>query len=450
MPNRTGRARHLTLVPDIETDSDAVVEREYHRSGDVRAVVQLVLSVDVIGVSPRVWRKIKVRSDLLLPEFHAVLQAAIGWGGDTEYVLSGLPGRTSLEYFTSSMFGGAARGRSGDHVRIDEMLSGPSDHVQYQYGKRWNHSIEVLSVDSDVDDLRPVCLDGSGVCPPDDEHSGADVHRARTSEPISTIIAAANQRLRGSWISRSPEMESTAASPLVARIFKRAQAPVPLLLDLLPRCELTIESSVDLPVAQSAMAKISWFLRCVGERGIRLTPEGRLPHSVVEMVRDQLDWGIGWVGDSTSELDHHQATDLREAAKALGLVRVLKGTLVRTKAGSLLADDHVGLWSHCAARLPLGRQEYEQDAGTLFLVALAASASASQRDDMVVETMHALDWDVDPLDAFEAQKAAHPSVAFLDLIGAHGPLFYLGGGGTDSPSWARRFARDALRTGRRL
>ncbi|MDJ0396299.1 hypothetical protein QMK17_23630 [Rhodococcus sp. G-MC3] len=450
MPNRTERARHLTLVPDIETESDPVAGRFQDAPGDI-PVVQLILYVDVIGMNPPVWRKIKVRSDLLLPEFHAVLQAAIGWGGGTEYKMSGSAGTGSQDYCTPLLLEETEHCPSGDYVRIDSILLGPRDHVRYQYGKRWIHSIDVMSVDFDIDDLRPVCLAGSGMCPPDEGYSVTDARLAQDAEPTAMTVEAANRRLRDSWCLRSPETESSAASPLVARIFRRARsAPVPRLLDLLPRCELTIESSVDLPVAQIAMEKISWFLRCVGDRGIPLTYDGRLPEAVVEMVREQLDWGIGWVGDSAREFDHHQATDLREAAKALGLVRVLKGTLVRTKAGALLVDDHIGLWHHCAARLPLGRQDHEQDAGILFLVALAASASAVQRDDMVVETMHALEWGVNALDAFEAQKAAHPTVAFLDLIGAHGPLFYLGSGGTDSPSWARRFARDALRTGRRL
>jgi hypothetical protein len=218
------------------------------------------------------------------------------------------------------------------------------------------------------------------------------------------------------------------------------------LLELLPRCELTIDSSVDLPVARVAMSKVTWFLDRVGNRGMQLTADGLLPPKVVDAIRDELDWGIGWYGSSSLEGDHHQATDLREALKRLGLVRVLKGSLVRTRAGTTLLDDHVGLWNHCAARLPLGRQHHEQDAGTLFLVALAASASAQQRDEMVVETMHALGWGVAEHDPFEAQKAAHSTVAFLDLIGAHGPLYYLGRTGSDSPSWSRRFARDALRS----
>lgn len=471
MPNRSGRARHLRLVPDIQTESDVPPQRfdAVGVSPDKAspAIMQLTLYVSLVGVEPIVWRKIRVRSDLLLPEFHTVLQAALGWGGGTEYMMSGPVAGSLHTYCTQAMFGMTDDGMYGDHVRIDSMLLRRGDFVRYQYGELWTHAIEVESTDSDIDDLRPSCLDGFGVCPPDEgyspdtAHLQKAVHLRNLTEPVAKTIADANARLRGSWRSRTPEVESTAASPLVARIFRRVgNAAVPCLRELLPRCELTIESSVDLAVAQVAMTKVSWFLGRVGDRGMHLTDDGRLPPAAVEAMRDELDWGIGWVGDSARESDHHQATDLREAAKALGLVRVLEGSLVRTKAGNLLVDDHIALWHHCASRLPLGRQDYEQDAGTLFLVALAASASAAQRDVLVVETMRALEWGVDAADAseaqkfetqkFEAQNAAHPTVAFLDLVGAHGPLFYLGSSGSDSPSWARRFARDALRAGRSL
>lgn len=449
MPNRSGRARHLTLVPDIPTltDGPARFDDAYVDGFEVPAgIVQLTLDVTLSSGFPAAWRRIRVRSDLLLPEFHAMIQAAMGWGGRDHYLITTHAGSSAHTFCTPSMLAVGEVGQLGSHVRIDTLLSSPGDTIQYRYD-HWVHVIRVQSVDTDVDDLRPACLDGDQVCPPEVGFEQLAANPRPREESRETTIEAASLRLRHAWRSRSPEAESAAASPAVATLFRRVlEQPVPHLLDLLPRCELTIESSVDLPVARAAMAKVAWFLQLVGNRGVRLTDDGRLPPPVVEAVRDNLDWGIGWVGSSVRESDHHQATDLREAVRSLGLVRVLKGTLVCTKAGSLLADDSIGLWHHCAARLPLGKQDYELDSGTLYLVALAASASAEQRDAMVVQTMNALGWGGGECNAFDTQKLAHPTVAFLDLIGAHGPLFYLGGGGTDSPSWARRFARDALRT----
>ncbi len=442
MPNRTGRARHLTLVPDLPTEPRR--ELEFARAvRDVPAdgasgIVQLTLHVELLSYVPTVWRRLRLRSDLLLPELHALIQAAMGWH-DEHYRLDS----ASDTFVPAGLRDGTDA--AGDHVRVDAVLARPGDRAHYRFDEARGLSVQVMAVDMDIDDLRPTCLGAENICP--GHGADADAVSGRSSAPTVDEI---NTRLRGAREVRSSETESAAASALVARLFSRSGAvPKPRLLELLPRCELTIESSVDLPVADTAMTKMMWLLRKVGDSGIALAG-GRLPPRVVEAVRDELDWGIGWVGDSLFEADHHQATDLREAAKALGLVRVFKGELVRTRVGTALVDDPVGLWHHCAARLPLGKQPHEQDAGTLFLIALAASASPAQRDAMIVEVTGALDWVTGDHGAFEAQKIAHPTVAFLDLIGAHGPLFYLGGGGAESPIWARRFARDALRTSRRL
>ncbi|SNS49467.1 plasmid pRiA4b ORF-3 family protein [Rhodococcoides kyotonense] len=425
MPNRSGRARHLTVVPDLPADDPATgvsVPESFENAP------QFELLVTLRDVEPSVWRRITVRSDLLLSELRGVLVTAMGW---QDGLTSGFFARRGypIEEYLDRDF------------RVDDLLPHKGETLRFDYGldEPWVHVIELVQIDPDSDDSRSRCLDGAGGCPagvfrrvlvPDDHWDPAGFDRAET-----------DRRLRAPGLVRSIENESIAASPLVARLLRRARpASVPQVVELLPRCELTIDSSFDLPVAQVAMKKTAWFLQHVGTRGIELTATGHLPSSTVEAIRDELDWGIGWHGDSTREVDHHQATDLREAAKSLGLVRVLKGKVVRTKAGTQLADDHVGLWHHCAARLPIGRENYEKDAGTLFLIALAASASAEQRDAMTAHTMAALGWEMD------ARLAGQRSVAFLDLIGAHGPMYYLGRSDVEAPVWARRFARDALRS----
>lgn len=436
MPNSTGRARHLTMVPDIPAEMAAPVttRRRVSAVSASSAIAKLVLHVELVGSNPVMWHKLEVRSDLLLPELHGVLQAVMGWPGHERYEFTA----ADATYRARPAIDTGPRDVRAEHVRVDSLLATEDDALRYTCAGRIL-SVRLESIDHDIDDLRPLCLDASAERPSD-----AAVGHLR---PSTHVVDDANRRIGSSWTARSTEVESIAASPLVAGLFRAAHpAPVPRLLELLPRCELTIESSIDLPVATIAMAKVSWFLRLVGSRGLALTDDGHLPPAAVEAIRDELDWGIGWHGASAREIDHHQARDLREAARNLGLVRVSKAMLRRTRAGEALVDDPIALWNHCAARLPLGRREHEHDAGTLFLVALAASASARHRDVMVVETMSALGWGEGALDAFEVQKAAHPTVALLDLIGAHGPLYYLARDGSDAPGWSRRFARDALRT----
>jgi hypothetical protein len=441
MPNRSGRARHLWVVPDLPDDSPGrptLVEFAGlpARTAQPLQDAQFVLRVTLHGVEPAVWRRIRVRSDLLLAELHTVLQTAMGWSDRHPHSFSG---QTILD------------GDAEDHMRIDAVLPGigAALHYEYDFGDGWVHTVELEDIAFHVDDPRSRCLDGRRACPPED-CGGPSGYRALLNvddgwDPAAFDRVAVDLELRASTMSRTVETESIAASPLVARLLRGLRSTVvPQLNALLPRCELTIESSVDLPLAEIAMSKLAWFLQRVGERGIELTDAGYLPPSLVEAMRDELDWGIGWHGSSSREVDHHQVTDLRDAVRSLGLVRVLKGKLVRTKAGTQLADDHVGLWHHCVARLPIGREAQEKDAGTLFLIALAASASAQQRDEMATHAMAALGW------AMDARIAGQRTVAFLDLIGAHGPMYYLGRTDAPAPQWARRFARDALRSSARV
>ncbi|WP_415973597.1 plasmid pRiA4b ORF-3 family protein [Rhodococcus sp. 077-4] len=467
MSIRTGRIRHLSVVPDMP-DHD---EEADGGATDVarRNLVNFVLRVSIDHTRPEIWRRVRVRSDLLLSELHAVLQTALGWENRHLHAFSVRSAGATRRFEMEEMLDDEpdVLASSEERVRIEDVLTSHGSVMTYEYdfGDGWTHTIVLEQMDSDIDDLRSVCLDGARSCPPEesggpsryshDLEVAADasdpefVHiRARwgsTFDPALFDADAVNRVLHSFDVGRSALAEAVAASPVIGRLFDRVRpTEVPSLMALLPRCELTIESSVDLPVAEVAMSKLTWFLTRIGEEGAALTGAGYLKPAFVAAIREELDWGLGWVGVSNREIDHHQVTDLREAARLLGLTRTSKGRLLRTKLGASLAYDPVGMWRHAASRLPLGRETYETDAATLFLISLAASASVTHRNEMLIETVAELGWASEDSDVFDAQFAAQATVSFLDLIGAHGPRFYFRQGVSDSPSWSRRFARDAL------
>lgn len=467
MSIRTDRARHLSVVPDLpDTDEPA---DDSTNEGSLRSLVNLVLRVTIDHTRPLIWRRVRVRSDLLLSELHAVLQTALGWEDRHLHAFSvrvaGATRRFEMEEALEDEPDDQAS--SEERVRIDEVLTSPGSVMTYEYdfGDGWTHTIALEQLDSDIDDLRSVCLDGARACPPeesggpsrysqdleiaaersDPEHADLVARWGPAFDPARFEPDAVNRVLHSFDVGRSALAEAVAASPAIGRLFDRVRpTEVPSLMALLPRCELTIESSVDLPVAEVAMSKLTWFLTRIGEKGAALTGAGYLKPALVAAIREELDWGLGWVGPSNREIDHHQVTDLRDAAKHLGLTRTSKGRLLLTKLGSALAGDPVGMWRHAASRLPLGKETYETDAATLFLISLAASASVTHRNEMLIETVAELGWASGDSDVFDAQFAAQATVSFLDLIGAHGPRFYFRQGVSDSPSWSRRFARDAL------
>ncbi|MFY2788705.1 plasmid pRiA4b ORF-3 family protein [Rhodococcus sp. MALMAid1271] len=469
MSIRTGRVRHLSVVPDLPDTDESSDGGGTKPTG--RGLVNLVLRVTVDHTRPQIWRRLRVRSDLLLSELHSVLQCAVGWEDRHMHAFSLRAAGSTRRFEMAQTLDDEPRAEaaSEERVRIDEVLTSPGSVLAYEYdfGDGWTHTVELEQIDSDIDDLRSVCLDGARACPPED--CGGPSHYAQDLEiahdpadpelpallsrwgpgfnPARFDVDAVNRKLFSLDTGRSVLAEAVATAPAVGKLFDRIRpTEVPSLMALLPRCELTVESSVDLPVAEIAMSKLTWFLRMIGEDGVALTDAGYLKPALVAAMRKELEWGLGWVGASNREIDHHQVTDLREAARNLGLTRTSKGRLLRTRLGSSLAEDPVGLWRHAATRLPLGKQTYETDAATLFLIALAASASADHRNEMLIETVAELGWASEDSGVFDAQFAAQATVSFLDLIGAHGPSFYFREGVSDSPSWSRRFARDALLT----
>ncbi|OZC96304.1 hypothetical protein CH275_26610 [Rhodococcus sp. 06-235-1A] len=468
MSIRTGRVRHLSVVPDMpDPDEPSADEADATR----RSLVNLVLRVTMDHTRPEIWRRVRVRSDLLLSELHSVLQRAVGWQDQHLHAFSirtaGITRRFEMAETLRDEPDDEAV--SEERVRIDEVLTARGSVMTYEYdfGDGWTHTVVLEQIDSDIDDLRSVCLDGARACPP--ENCGGPSHYAQdleiasdpadpefpvlltrwgpTFDPDRFDVDSVNKVLHALDTGRSALAEAVATAPAIGRLFDRVRpTEVPSLMALLPRCELTIESSVDLPVAEIAMAKLTWFLARIGDDGVALTDAGYLKPALVSAIREELEWSIGWVGPSNREIDHHQVTDLREAARHLGLTRVSKGRLLRTKLGAALADDPVGMWRHAASRLPLGKETYETDAATLFLISLAASASVAHRNEMLVETVAELGWASEDSGVFDAQFAAQATVSFLDLIGAHGPRFYFRESVSESPSWSRRFARDALLT----
>lgn len=469
MSTRTGRVRHLSVVPDMPDPDEASDGNAAETTG--RGLVNLVLRVTLDHTRPLIWRQVRVRSDLLLSELHSVLQCAVGWEDRHMHAFSIRTGGATRRFEMAEGFDDEPDDEavSEERVRIDEVLTSRGSVMAYEYdfGDGWTHSVVLEQIESDIDDLRSICLDGARACPPEDcggpsNYAQALEIAADPSDPEhSTLLAewgtaydpdrfdadVVNKALHALDMGRSVLSETVATAPAIGKLFDRVRpTEVPALMALLPRCELTIESSVDLPVAEIAMAKLTWFLGRIGDDGVALTDAGYLKPAFVAAIREELDWGLGWVGASNREIDHHQVTDLREAARHLGLTRTSKGRLLLTKLGAGLAGDPIGMWRHAASRLPLGKETYETDAATLFLISLAASANVAHRNEMLVETVAELGWASEDSGVFDAQFAAQATVSFLDLIGAHGPRFYFRQGVSDSPSWSRRFARDALLT----
>ena len=429
---------------------------------DDAATLMIKLTLD--EVTPQVWRLLEVSSDMLLPELHDVVQDAMGWENRHLHMFfTGEP--RSAEGQRYEMRASLDEDDDGtavceDDVRVGDLLVDIGDTMGYEYdfGDGWGHRLTVDGVGQGT--ATAMCLGGEGPCPPEDcggPHGYAEMREAMADpghpEHRNIVewlgdrdidrfsVAEANDRITTRRHSAHLEVRLGEQSPKLSSLFKGA----PLrhhqkLLPMLGRIDFD-DVEIDSVVASVAMGKLMWFLARIGDDGLKLTAAGYLSPKDVAAVRDELDWGREWIGNSTREVDNQPVHWLRHAVRQLGLVRVLKGRLLLTRDGRKLVDDPVGVWKRAASRLPVGTQDYEVDAGVLLLASVAAGGEEADRNPMMDESMRSIGWNVPPRDLRSMQYLARPTLDFLTLVGA---IPYALGRETRGPDWGRVFATHCL------
>jgi hypothetical protein len=428
-------------------------------------VPMLTIKVTLADVEPVVWRRFTIASDATLPELHDVIQDVMGWEDRHLHMffVGDDPYRSSRRYEMKSALEEwhDGTGTPEDGVRVDELLGAVGDRLGYEYdfGDGWTHHLA-------VEEVSPVagtaaCLDGDRACPPEDcggssgyaellkvladtdhpEHAHMKQWAGSFEERFAVADANSRIALRRAVTELASQVRDRL--PKLGSLLERGPLEHhPDLPDVLARVDVDVDAAqVDPAVAASAMEKLMWMLARVGEDGITLTAAGYVPPRDVSAMRTELEWGTRWFGNSNREVDHQQVHWLRAAVTQLGLVRVLKGRLLRTRLGNTLATDPVRLWSHAAARMPVGREQYEKDAGVLLLVSVAASCSVDERNSLVFRSLEALGWMIPERERPYAQYLARPTLDFLTLIGAVPSTLGREGAG---PDWGRQFAVHAL------
>ncbi len=118
---------------------------------------------------PNIWRRILIPSDLLMSDFHYVLQSTMGWFNahlhqfiyDGEYYTQKLPDNFMMDDF----------GIDYEGMKVSDFLSREKDKMVYEYdfGDGWRHDIVLEKItDADPKQYYPVCIKGKMNCPPED------------------------------------------------------------------------------------------------------------------------------------------------------------------------------------------------------------------------------------------------------------------------------------------
>lgn len=251
------------------------------------------LQVTMRDVEPAVTRLIDVPATATLPELHQLLQAALGW---TDSHLH--------QFFTAGACYGIPDDDAWPQDQRDEAEArladlGAAFTYVYDFGDDWIHDVEVLGPGGP----EPGCVDGAGSCPPED--CGGPGGYAELLEALADPAHSEHERLRD-WVgNRLGPFDRDNTDQRVRRTVGAVPDSVRLLLGLL-------------------------------DGGVKLTPGGRLPRTVVRAMQEHRPHWHLLGRPAHIEEDLMPLAVLHDLLRQVGLARVRHGALAPTKAA---ADD---------------------------------------------------------------------------------------------------------------
>jgi hypothetical protein len=122
------------------------------------------------GSKPRIWRRMLVPSDLLLPDFHKIIQTVMGW--ENAHLHQFIKDRKFyMEFREEDDFRDDSTSMDYKDVKISDLLVSEKDKMNYEYdfGDGWIHELVLEKIlPLNPKDNLPLCLDGKMNCPPED------------------------------------------------------------------------------------------------------------------------------------------------------------------------------------------------------------------------------------------------------------------------------------------
>ena len=128
------------------------------------------IQIALKNFKPKIWRRILIRSDMPLSDFHKVIQTTMGWTNSHlhQFIKDGTfyTVRLSEDSMWNEMNNVDYSGK-----RIKDLLSTEKDKIVYEYdfGDGWEHDLILEKILTNADDIStPVCTAGKQNCPPED------------------------------------------------------------------------------------------------------------------------------------------------------------------------------------------------------------------------------------------------------------------------------------------
>lgn len=394
--------------------------------------------VDLVGTRPPVWRRLEVPGNLTLPELHTVVQAAMGWSDSHLHrFLTG--GGPRAPYFVSQF--DVEEGEDGileDQVRLDQVLTDIGDRLWYDYdfGDGWHHVIAVEAVLDEVPD-QPVCLAGKRACPPEDcggigGYAGLAEwvrggHRPdAVPEPFQTAADALD------WLPIDWHPDAFSVAEANATLAFESAEPVAVtgelaeIADQLQRRGIrTLRHALSRPAWRqrveisdddlSRMLNPYLLLLDLIKDPVKLTGAGYLPPALVEQLAERTGITDWWIGKANREDLTYPVHQLRATAQALGLVSVRKGVLSRT-AAARKASDHRAVLKQIVSRLPLGRDDFDRQAGWVALAIVGSGVPAERWNPEISDLLSDLGWRATSQVGYQPPLSDSPTLDVLEIL----------------------------------
>lgn len=136
----------------------------------------VALRIELLDVSPLVWRRVLVPDNWTLSALHHYLQWVMGWTDSHAHEFEIGAGLVAPDGWIKEMGSGGETGRYRDERRVSVAAVvaelGPRGEFEYRYdmGDGWAHRIVIESARSPTlsDPSLPICVAGENACPPED------------------------------------------------------------------------------------------------------------------------------------------------------------------------------------------------------------------------------------------------------------------------------------------
>jgi len=119
---------------------------------------------------PKIWRRLLIPSDLLLSDFHKIIQVSMGW--TNSHLHQFVKNRNYYTVrFPDDHFWDEMDNVDYKFMIISDLLKKEKERITYEYdfGDSWHHQIileKILPVSETIN--YPVCIKGKMNCPPED------------------------------------------------------------------------------------------------------------------------------------------------------------------------------------------------------------------------------------------------------------------------------------------